>query len=177
MRFVNKTISRISVLLLVAVGLAFSVTAHNSYKSFTTIEYNPRTSHVEVILMIHADELEAILSVRHGKRLSFINEEDIAALNLEAEKELIKSYKISADGTPLTLTYLGAEMEDRTIYAYLRADYPAEPQKYLVMNSLLLNELDEQKNEIMAVGTKGRIAATLSKGDDPVLLDMENAVK
>lgn|GEM_PF-6305334 len=149
--------------------------AHNLYHSFTTIEFNERANRVELMLQVHADELEALLSIRLKKRMSFMHDDDYDALVKAAGTELIRQYTISADGQPLTLEYVGLEVNDRTVYAYLKAPVTSAPTTYTVMNKLLLEELPKMKNQINFEGPNGIISRIIRRGDDPITIDLASA--
>lgn len=163
-------------LVFVVASAGFTATfAHNLYHSFTTIEFNERASRVELMLQVHADEFEALLSVRLKKRMSFMHNDDYDALVEAAGAEIIKKYTISTDGEPLTLEYVGMEVNDRTVYAYLKAPVTSAPTTYTVMNTLLLDELPKMKNQINVEGPNGIISRTIRRGDDPVTIDLASA--
>ena len=149
--------------------------AHNLYHSFTTIEFNERESRVELMLQVHADEFEALLSVRLKKRMSFMHDDDYDALVTAAGTELIKQYAVSANGQPLALEFVGMEVSDRTVYAYLKAPMASAPTTYTVMNKLLLDELPKMKNQINVEGPKGIISRIIRRGDDPVTINLTSA--
>jgi len=173
---VRHTLTKYILVFVVALTLGGAAFAHNLYHSFTTIEYNERASRVELMLQVHADEFEALLSVRLKTRMSFMHDDDYDALVDAAGAELIKSYTITANGQPLTLEFVGLEVSDRTVYAYLKAPVMGAPSTYTVMNKLLLDELPKMKNQINIEGPNGIISRIIRRGDDPVTIDLNTAI-
>lgn len=145
-----------------------SLLAHNVYATLTEIEWNPRDRSLEVIMQMHAETLEARLSLDLGERLSFLEEGHFDRLEEAAGPLLAQNLAIEADGIMVPLNYLGLEFQDHDVILYLEASIEAKPGHLVVMNTLFLEDLPGQTNTIMVLVDGKRMADDIQMGTPPL---------
>lgn len=153
-----------------ALALPIAALAHNVYTTFTSIEWNDSDKSVELILQLHAHELEAHLSLDLGERLTFLNEEDFPKLEKAVGPLVQRMIALELDGTYTDFNYLGMEMQGQTVFVYMETDWPKPPQSIKYMNALFLDELPDQTNAVMAKVDGMRKAGEIRSGTGPVTL-------
>lgn len=124
--------------------------AHNVHATATEIEWNATDNSIEVIVQIHAHQLEARLSYDAGRRLTILSDSDLPAIEQMAGKLVAANLKIDADGDPVPLGFLGMEVADQMVRLYLEADWPQAPEALTVMNAVFIDELPGQINAVVA---------------------------
>jgi len=150
--------------------LPLAAIAHNVYTTFTTIEWNSADKSVELVLQLHAHELEAHLSLDLGERLTFLNEEDFPKLETAVGPLAKRMIALELDGSFTELEYLGMEMQGQTVFIYMETDWPNAPRSIKFMNALFLDELPGQNNSVMAKVDGVRKAGEIQSGTGPVTL-------
>ena len=153
------------------VASALPVSAHNVYASFSSIEWNADDKSVELVIQVHAHELEARLSLDAGKRMTFLEEADYPVLEAAAGPLAKANLALEVDGAFIDLTYLGMELEGQTVYFYLEANLPQPPKTVTFMNSLFLDDLPDQTNTVMGVVAGVRRAGEIRAGTGPAKLE------
>ena len=148
-----------------------AVTAHNVYATFTSIEWNGDDNSVELVMQMHAHELEAHLSLDLGERLTFLNEDDFPKLEAAVGPLLKSKTALELDGKYAEIKYLGMEMQGQTIFIYMETDWPKAPKSIKFMNALFLDELPGQNNSVMAQVKGVRKAGEILSGTGPVLME------
>jgi hypothetical protein len=166
LRLIHTSLTALSLSLL----LPLAVFAHNVYTTFTTIEWNGADKSIELVLQLHAHELEAHLSLDLGERLTFLNEEDFPKLENAVGPLAKRMIALELDGSFTELTYLGMEMQGQTVFIYMETDWPTPPSTIKFMNALFLDELPGQNNSVMAKVDGVRKAGEIQSGTGPVTL-------
>lgn len=137
---------------------------HNIHATMTEVTWNDRDRSLELVLEMHAELLEARLSLDLGEKLSFLNEGQTEKLQMYAEPLIIDHLMVSANSQPIQLLYLGLEYQDDHVYIYLEQSLENEPANLRVMNTLFLDDLPGQTNSVVVrVGTfedAGKISAS-----------------
>jgi len=136
---------------LAVLGLAPSLPAraHRSHTSQTTIGWNPRTAELEVVHRLHAHDAEVALG-----RLPGITTPDLAKPAHQARLALYVEQHFAlagADGTPLALTLVGAELEGMEVYVYQTSPMAAAPTALSVRMTVLHDSFPDQANRISVV--------------------------
>ncbi|SDE34851.1 MULTISPECIES: DUF6702 family protein [Kordiimonas] len=142
--------------------------AHNAFATLTEIEWNQSDQSLEVIMQIHAELLEARVSIDHGSRLSFLNPEHFDLLESGTAPLMADHLRIVVNGDPVDLTFLGLEYRDQEVFVYLESDLPEAPERMEVMNSLLIDRLPGQVNSVIALVKGQRIAGDIASSGEPL---------
>ena len=145
--------------------------AHNVYATFTSIEWNGGDRSVELVMQLHAHELEAHLSLDLGERLTFLNEDDFPKLEAAVGPLVKRAVALELDGQYQDIDYLGMEMQGQTVFIYMETDWPDAPKTIRFMNALFLDVLPGQNNSVMAKVNGVRKAGEILSGTGPVTME------
>jgi len=121
---------------------------HPFYISLTEMRYNPDSQRIEVSQKIFWDDLEEALTAASGQQVNFLNPADPELLNALVQRYLLKHNRLSVDGKPLELQYLGFEVEEDAAWFYLESGKVKKPRELTVENELLLEHFPGQQNII-----------------------------
>jgi|GEM_PF-1629211 len=163
-----KSLRTFAVHLTTLVIFTTAALAHSAFATLTEIEWNDRDGSLEVIMQMHADLLEARISVDHGERLSFLNPDHFDALENGTAPLVSRHLQITVNGDPVDLTFLGLEYRDQEVFIYLESDLPRAPETMEVMNSLLIDRLPGQVNSVMAMVKGQRLAGDITSSGEPL---------
>lgn len=120
---------------------------HPIHVSITEIDHDEKTRALRVMVRIFIDDLE--LSIRNG-----INEPEMDLLDPgegRTTDQLVKTYvnerlRITADGRPVKLTYLGHEIEGPAMICYIEGENVKKFNTIEVTNTVILETHDDQSN-------------------------------
>ena len=138
--------------------------AHPFYTSVTEMEYNAREKSLEVTCRIFTEDFETILKKNYNTWVDLFNDsyKNAAAL-ISAYVE--KNLALSADGTPLTLKYIGYERKNEACWCYFETPCAAAPKKINVTATVLYDFSDKQFNLFHATVNGSRKSAKLNHPD------------
>ncbi|WP_417451730.1 DUF6702 family protein [Kordiimonas sp.] len=145
--------------------------AHNVFTTFTTIEWNSGDKSIEMVMQTHAHELEALLSLNIGKRLTFLDDGDYARLEEAVKPAVDKMVALEVDGQLVDITYLGMELQGQTVFLYMETKWVTAPKKITFMNAMFLDELPGQNNSVMATVGGIRRAGEIVADSGPVTME------
>lgn len=125
--------------------------AHPLHVSHAEADFNSTTGKLEVALKVFADDFEAKLSARTGRRVSFEKtpkaELDARCLAYLAETFTVKS----RDGTPQSLAFVGRELNDaeNRLWLYFEAPLPGGANGARLRHAVLADEFRDQLNSVL----------------------------
>ncbi|WP_299685811.1 DUF6702 family protein [uncultured Dokdonia sp.] len=125
-----------------------SFTVHKYYLSVTDIEYNQETASLQMITRLFYDDLEDVLRERYDETIIVDATSDQEILDTYIKKYLRKKVKITVNGAPQTLSFLGKEYEDDYIVCYIEITNVSSIQTVEIENTLLMDAFTEQKNMV-----------------------------
>jgi hypothetical protein len=139
--------------LLLALFLAWPVAPHDFFLSILTIRHDPKARTLDLTWQMTAHDIEHTL-------------ENVALLKLNSDKEHPKADSIlnayfqehlvmSMNGTQLTWSWVGRELEGETLFCYLQVNDVDSLGALTVSNTLLQDLYYEQQN-IVHVEQVGR---------------------
>jgi len=137
--------------------------AHKFYTSFAQVEYNDERKTVEVALRIFADDLENILTKRHGKPVRLGKTDGAAKLVFDYLKDFFQLK--NRDGAAKEFEWVGMEAKGDLAWLYFEAKMPEGVTSASLRNRLLLDFSDEQVN-IVHLKADGRKADLVFKASD-----------
>ncbi len=113
---------------------------HKFYVSLSEVRYNTEIHSVEISTKLFINDLETAIS-----GLDIEKEED------EAVNELLSIYlqdkmNISVNDEPITLSYIGYEIDDDVVWCYLEGAEVSYPKTVEISFKMLLDEFSEQTN-------------------------------
>jgi hypothetical protein len=165
-----KNFNLIFAIFIMALFTSNPLGAHSSFTSFTRIDWNSTDKSIELVMQMHAHELEAYLSEQVGERLSFLIESDIATLEAAAGPAILKNISLSLDNQKISPTFLGLELQGQTVFLYMESDWATAPKHLQFLNKLFFNIQPGQINSMMAVVNGHRQAGEATPDDGPIKL-------
>lgn len=163
-----KLLVRFVQIMLLAIISQQPASAHNVYSSFTHIEWNTSDNSIELVIELHAHELEAKLSVLLNERLTFLEDSDYPKLETATADYIPSQLQLHVDGTHIPLTYLGMENEGQVVKTYLEADLLKAPENITFMNGILIGDLPGQVNTVVAIVNRQRKGGEITADTGPV---------
>ncbi len=159
-----KLIKLSFLILLFPLITAFS--AHKFYVSITKIEYVADNNSVQIITKIFTDDMETVLSERYSRDISLgTKRETQTDLDL-LQKYMLQKIKISINGKPAELKYLGQEYEMDMVVSYIEISDVKNLKSIEIANSTLIDIYPEQQNIVHFKTRDSRRSLILDK-DEP----------
>tara|TARA_R110000772_G_scaffold209125_1_gene319671 strand:+ start:247 stop:750 length:504 start_codon:yes stop_codon:yes gene_type:complete len=143
-------------LLILLFPLITGSTGHKFYVSITKIEYVAESESLEIITQFFLDDIEEVLRKRYRPDVSLgttkETEEDTALL----KEYILQKLKISVNGTPVTLDYLGIEYDIDMVKSYIEVNGIEDFESIEVEFKALTEIFAEQQNIIHFKTSKKR---------------------
>lgn len=135
-----------ALLLTLVLFSSFSTLDHETYLSVTEIEYNKEGKSIQITSRVFIDDLEDVLSKRYQREIKLSYKKDLKANKAIIGKYLDKKLKISVEGTPRELNFLGSKFDADQIVLFVESPNVESFNKVEVENLILTDLLDAQKN-------------------------------
>ena len=136
------------ILLVLIFPLITGSTEHKFYVSITKIEYVAESEFLQIITQFFLDDIEEVLRKRYRPDVSLgtkkETKEDVALL----KKYILQKLKISVDGTPVALDYLGIEYDIDMVKSYIEVIGVKEFKSIEIEFKALTEIFTEQQNII-----------------------------
>ena len=148
--------------------------AHKFYVSITQIEYIEDTHRLQLITKLFIDDVEAALQLRQNKAIKLAKQNTPS----EEEEEWLKNYifqklAIQANGSNLTLNYIGAEYEIDLVKIYIEVLLPEATKQATIENKALMEMFTNQQNIVHFSKGKSRRSFILEKENPKALLNFK----
>ncbi|AHM61564.1 hypothetical protein D770_16550 [Flammeovirgaceae bacterium 311] len=148
--FVNKPCMIPNYLLLLIVGWF-----HPLHLSVSEVVLNPKSGSLEISHRIFLDDLEADLQERYGKQIDLINPADPEFVQELVGNYLEQHFRIQVNGKAVQARYLGFEIEEEAIWAYMEVPKVRQVSSINVQNRLFFKRFNDQVNLVnVTVGNK-----------------------
>jgi hypothetical protein len=131
----------------------FGFTKHPFFVGVTQVEYKSEEKLLQVSAKLFFDDFEA--AVKKDLNLSSLNivyPKDSALVDLYIKTYFLKHFTILENNKPISLNYLGYEIQKEAAWVYLEAENCELPKKMSIMNTLLCEYTDKQNNIIQLKG-------------------------
>ena len=135
---------------------------HPIFVSVTEIEHNAKEKSLEISCKIFTDDFEKTLRKEYKTHVDLEDVKLKVAMNKLVNAYVQNHLKISVDGKPAVLQYLGYERIEEGIYSYYRADNIPSVKKINVMDNLLFEYKEQQMNLVHVVFGGTRKSTKLS---------------
>lgn len=166
----QKYITCIFLVFLILFSTPKTLDAHSSFTSFTRIDWNAADQSIELVIQMHAHELEAYLSEEVGERLSFLVETDLPTLEKAAGPVIAENIILKLDEKLVSPDFLGLELQGQSVFLYMESNWQNAPKTLSFLNKLFFNIQPGQINSMMAVVNGNRQAGETTPGDDAIVL-------
>ena len=155
-------------LILLLLPLLAFAGAHKFYVSLTDIAYDQETKALQIISRLFTDDTEKLLRERYNEAVFLSAEEEHEQVDEYLERYLEEKFRISVNGIPREVNYLGKEYKTDKIVLYLEVTNVEAVEEITVAkvknvsgvdrtvaNTLLSDLFPEQKNVVkVEVGDK-----------------------
>ena len=128
---------------------------HPFYVSVTEMHLNNSDHTLEISCKMFSDDLENVIEKNNNTQLDISAEKDKPQFDKFIPAYIRRHLSVSVDGKPVSLSYLGFEIEKESAYCYLQVENIASFKKIDVSNSLLHDLTPEQIN-ILHITVNGK---------------------
>lgn len=146
---------------------AGTIGAHPFYLSVTDIEYFPDEQLMGITIKVFTDDLEAVLEDLGAEPLRLGSPAEYSESDRIIARYLDRVILWEIDSEPVTMIWLGKEVEHDVTYLYLEAKMAAMPEKIEVSHRLFLDQLETQEN-IVHLHCGERLVSERLNGRNPV---------
>lgn len=120
------------------------VVFHPFHVSVTEINHNAAEKTLELSCKIFTDDFEDALTKKFKAKIDLVHPKDRAEMDKYVSAYIHDHLQVKADGKPVTLHYLGYEIENEAAYAYLQADNIAALKKVDIVNTIMYDVFIDQ---------------------------------
>ncbi|MBC7851603.1 MAG: hypothetical protein H7Y31_17795 [Chitinophagaceae bacterium] len=139
---------------------------HPLYISVSEMEYNAIERALEISCKVFTDDFEKALNKASNSPVDLYKPRDSAVIQKLVAQYLQKHFQVKLDGKPVTLEFVGHELEEQSTWSYFQVSkLNAMPRKIEIVNNIFFELYDKQIN-IMHVSVGGTRKST--KLDYPV---------
>ncbi len=144
-------------------GLApAAASAHKFYVSLTAIDHNAADQSLEITMRLFADDLELAVARQTGKTIKHGQPGFEAAVLAVVQRALLLR---RADGTPVTLAWVGLENKVDVTWVYVEAAKVPATAGLTVRDTIFMDLFPEQVNMVHLNDARGRRAIDFRGGD------------
>lgn len=129
---------------------SFSIKKHPFYLSVVDIKYETKQKALQVSVRLFTNDLEDALRKTNKKNIDLLNPKIKSEMDSVLFHYIKERLQISLNSKGQTLTYIGYEKEEESIWTYLEIKKTALPKKINITNKLLYDFLPQQINIIHA---------------------------
>ncbi|HWK58914.1 MAG TPA: DUF6702 family protein [Parapedobacter sp.] len=137
---------------------------HPFYVSITSVDYNEQAHRVEISTRIFYDDLETALKDGRTLKIDLINPTDKSVTDSLLATYLANHLRLSVNGRPVLLRYVGYEIEEDVAWCFLEAVNINRVEQLRLDNRILFDHFPKQSN-ILHVTAYGKRQST--KLDNP----------
>ena len=137
---------------------------HPFFVSVTEIRHNEKTRSIEVSSKVFFDDFETALEKKYQTRVDILKPADKKKVDLLIQDYLSKHLKLTVNGKPVRMNYLGFEIQEDGAWCYLEVPKVNKVSKIEIVDDILFDEHESQVN-MLHVTVKGTRKST--KLDNP----------
>lgn len=139
---------------------------HKFYVSVTEIELNPKSQSLQIISRVFTDDLENVLRQRYNDDIRLGNGFEAGDVNKIIPHYILQKMKISLDGRSRDLKFIGMEYDNDMTVFYVEVENVQGFQNIKIMNALLTDLFEDQKNLVHVDNKKKTKSLILAKGKE-----------
>ncbi len=162
-------ILKVAIVLSLLISFAFAP-AHKFYVSITKVEYVKEKAAVQIISKIFIEDLEDVFKERYDKNIALDETSTNTEVDSYLSKYLSQKIKISINGEPQELRFIGKEYDVETLVCYIEILNVPEIETIEVTNKVLFELFSEQQNIIHFKTPEGRRSKILEKDHPSYML-------
>jgi hypothetical protein len=149
------------------------VSFHPLHVTVTEIEFDEKEKRLEIMMRVFADDLETTMRKQFNQpELDIINPKGTTVDQMMTEY-LKNHFKISLEGKPQKVTYLGHEIEGEAFIFYIEVSNVKKLKTISVSNDILMEIHNDQSNlvHVTVRGTVRSLRLTAEKSSDKLTFD------
>ncbi|MEP2936917.1 MAG: DUF6702 family protein [Gilvibacter sp.] len=163
-------ILKVAVVLSLLISFGFAPAVHKFYVSITKVEYVKEQGAVQIISKIFIDDLEDVFKERYDKNISLDETSDNTNLDSYLSKYLDQKLKVTINGEPQQLRFIGKEYDIETLVCYIEVVNVPDIKTLEISNKVLFELFPEQQNIIHFKTPEGRRSMILEKDNPSYML-------
>lgn len=126
---------------------------HPFFVSVIEINYNAKEATVEISVRVFTEDLEKTLQKYSTAKVDITNPADNAVIEKQISNYLSQKLKLKIDGRPVTLHYLGHEIQKESVWCYLEVTKITDVKK-LEADCTLLYDFEKTQSNIFHVKSR-----------------------
>lgn len=156
---------------IIVLPLIISATSHKFYVSTTNVEYVKEKQVVQVITKIFIEDVEQALQARYNPSISLDSPKEKASDEEYLKKYVLQKMKISINGNPVALKYIGKEYDIDIVNMYFEVEGVSEFNSIEIENKVLFDMFPEQQNIVHLKTSESRRSLVLDKNHPKGMLN------
>lgn len=124
---------------------------HPFHVSTTEINHNAKDKTLEISCRIFTDDFETVLEKVFKTKVDLTHPKDKATTDRIVSDYILKHLQIKADDKAEKISYLGYEIDNDAVSAYLEVDSIASVKKIETTDSILYDQFDDQMSIIHVI--------------------------
>lgn len=137
---------------------------HPFFVSVTEIRHNEKSRSIEISSKMFFDDFEAALENKYRTKIDILKPADRKKVDQLVSDYLSRHLRLTVNGKPVTMNYLGYEIQEDGAWCYLEVPKVSRVSKVEITNDILFDEHESQVN-MLHVTVKGERKST--KLDNP----------
>lgn len=121
---------------------------HPFYVSVTEVRHNEKNKTLEISCRVFFDDFETALENTYEVKIDILKPTDHSQVDRLIDDYLRKHLQLSVDGKPLTLQYIGYEIDEDAAWCYFEAAEVPQVKRIDIRNDVLFAEHRTQTNMI-----------------------------
>lgn len=126
---------------------------HPFYVSVIEINHNPKEATAEISVRIFTEDLEKTLQKYTTAKLDILKPADNAFLDKQISNYLTRTIRLKINGQPVTMNYLGHEIQRESVWSYLEIPKVTDIKK-LEIDCVLLYDFEKLQSNLIHVKTR-----------------------
>lgn len=157
-------------LLVIVLPLLAFTSIHKYYISVTQVNYVEEKKAVQITSRIFIDDFEKLLKERYDDNLILGDDNELKSVNLYMERYLKEKIKFKINGKEMNISFIGKEYDGDIMRCYLEITGVKTIQSIEIINKVLFDLYDEQKNLVkFKINSKQKSYMLTSQNDKALL--------
>jgi len=140
------SITRVLIFTLLLLGVS-SFSVHKYYTSITKIEVDQKEQLLKMYTHVFVDDFEKLLQERYQLEIADFSKVSNTQKK-QIENYLNKKIKLAVNRKPLTIKFLGCQLENQLLYLYYEASLSQKVERLDIENTLLMDLFVDQQNTV-----------------------------
>jgi len=127
---------------------------HEFHLSKCEIDYNTGENALQISMHIFIDDLETALAREGKEKLYICTEKEAEKAEMYLVDYLTRHFQLQVNGQPVTYNFIGKEVSEdlQAVWCYLEVESVNQINRLSVINNILMETFDDQKNIVSIKG-------------------------